>query len=301
MRNAEPSLARIRLLGSFEVAARGAVATFTTRKSRLLFAYLVLARGRILAREALATAFWPDLPDVQARRALHTTLWRVRLALETVSLPADEFMHSAADGIGFRADAPHWVDVAAVEDAARHAASSSPESADEQALAALEEASALYRGDLLADVFEEWCVVQRESFRAAQLRILEFALHARMARGEWRAALAWGHKLLELDGMQEHVHRALMQCHCAMGNRPAAIHQYHACAEVLKRELGVSPMEVTRQAYQAILTRTPSGTAAAEPPAPPFGVSIREELDRALASLDAARARVAGAAAKLQR
>lgn len=297
----------IRLLGSIELAVPGRrPAAFATRKSRLLFAFLVLARGRVLARDTVAAQFWPQLAEAQGRKALNTDLWRVREAFAHVALDAEDYLYSGADGIGFRDDSPHWLDIAQVEAAATQAAVRSPEAADDALLAALEQAAALYRGDLLHDVFEDWCLVQREAFRAAQLRMLDFAMRAHMARRQWRNALLWGERLLAVDALQEHVHRAMMHCHCSLGNRPAAIQQYQSCAQLLSRELGVSPMEETRRAYQAILSRTPRvpldpppGAEAQRVPAAHGDASILRAVGLAIASIETARACLLDASAKL--
>ena len=300
----------IRLLGSVELlAAPDRVASFATRKSRLLFAFLVLSRGRVMTREAIAAQFWRDLPEAQGRRALNTDLWRVREALSQAGLEPDRYLHSGADGIGFHDRAEYWLDTAQVEVSAHYAAATSPEAAGEERLRAVEDATLLFRGDLLQDVFEVWCLVQREAFRAAQLRMLDFAMRARMARGEWRRALVWGERLLGIDGLQEHVHRAMMRCHCGLGNRPAAVHQYQACLELLRRELGVSPMEETRRAYHAILARGPAGADAA--PAAVMAAmphacvarpeaSVLDAVGLAIASIDTARACLLGARASLR-
>jgi DNA-binding SARP family transcriptional activator len=66
-----------------------------------------------------------------------------------------------------------------------------------------------------------------------------------MGRKSWASALAIAQKMLNVDPLQEHVHRAMMRCHYLMGNRPGAVRQFTACVQLLRRELGVEPMEET--------------------------------------------------------
>ena len=51
---------------------------------------------------------------------------------------------------------------------------------------------------------------------------------------------------------QEAVHRAVMGCYCRLGDRPAAIRQYHTCVRVLRAELGLNPAPETEQLYRQI-------------------------------------------------
>src|SRR5688572_220693 len=74
---------RVHLLGGVEVfRADTLLPAFPTQKSLSLFAYLVLARGRLVHRDTLCGHFWGDQTDVEARKALRTCLWRIRSVIE---------------------------------------------------------------------------------------------------------------------------------------------------------------------------------------------------------------------------
>jgi LuxR family transcriptional regulator, maltose regulon positive regulatory protein len=45
--------------------------------------------------------------------------------------------------------------------------------------------------------------------------------------------------------------------HYQRGDRPSALLQYEKCREVLREELGISPMARTRQLWQAIVEGKP--------------------------------------------
>nr|WP_261334948.1 hypothetical protein [Rhizobium leguminosarum] len=70
---------RIRLLGGLEVMSREhRQIRFTTRKTSLLFATLVLAGRRGHRRELLSEAFWPGRSNEQARNSLRQALVDIR-------------------------------------------------------------------------------------------------------------------------------------------------------------------------------------------------------------------------------
>ena len=86
-----------------------------------------------------------------------------------------------------------------------------------------------------------------------------------------------------------------MRCHFSLGNRPAAMKQYATCAQLLRQELDVEPMEETRQVLETIVAAPSSErlgesgrTALAE--GDYLSIESRlQEINLAIASIDAAR------------
>ena len=286
---------RIYLLGNVELfLGDQRLGGFATKKSKALFAYLVLGKGKLYSREQLADVFWGDLPESRARRALSTDLWRIgNLLKDAGALHA--YLISDAETVGFNTAAPHWTDVEAFESGTGPAEHVDPIKADAEMIEGVSEASALYRGDLLDGVYDDWCLIQREAFQARHLAALEFLMGCDMEREYWANALSIGQKILSIDPFMEHVQRAVMRCHFKLGNRPAAVKQYATCAKLLRQELNVEPMEETRQILETIVaTSAPNGFDAARS-ITALGSGYRsvemrlEEITLAIASIDAAR------------
>ena len=83
-----------------------------------------------------------------------------------------------------------------------------------------------------------------------------------VAVGRRHTDLGYGQAVLTQDPLRENVHRCLMACHNSMGNRPLAIRQYQECARILQQELGIPPMEVTRELCRQIETGSARWTDA---------------------------------------
>ena len=285
---------RIYLLGNLELhLGSKRLSGFATKKSKALFAFLVLGKGRLYSREMLADTFWGDLPEARARRALSTDLWRIGNLLKDGGADPDLFLISNSDTVGFNMDAPHWVDVERFEAATRQIAHIDPSRADHQLVEEVSETAALYRGDLLDGIYDDWCQMQREALHAQHLHVLEFLMQHNAAHEYWSKALAIGQKILSIDPLIENVQRSVMRCHFKLGNRPAAVKQYATCARLLRQELDVEPMEETRQALEAIIS-APTAKQFSEGLVPldsEFGsVEMRlQEITLAIASIDAAR------------
>ena len=287
---------RIYLMGNLELHLGGKrLGGFATKKSKTLFAYLVLGKGKLFSREMLADTFWGDLPEVRARRALSTDLWRIGNLLKDAGADPDLFLISNSDAVGFNADAPHWVDIERFEASARQIGHIDPGDADRALIDEVTETTSLYRGDLLEGVYDDWCQMQREALHAQHLNALEFLMQHHVARGYWAKALAIGQRILSIDALMENVQRSVMHCHFKLGNRPAAVKQYASCARLLRQELDVEPMEETRRMLEAIISVPTADSLASGIGIAPLESGFRsvemrlEEITLAIASIDAAR------------
>lgn len=284
---------RVQLFGSLELARGGRrLPPFPTRKARSLFSFLLVYCRRMHPRDVLAGTFWGDQPEPVARRHLSTELWRIRRVLaadgDALALRVEE------DAVGIELCAGAYLDSAAFEEALRPIAHRPAEELTPAEARALEEAVALYRGDLLEEVYEDWCAGERERLRAlaldARFRAMGYHLHRR----SWADALEHGQRLLEADPLNEPVHAALMRCYFGAGNRAAAIRQYAACVRLLHDELDVEPMPETVALYESI--------RAGAPPAPAAGGSIANRPVASIASAAAdALARMQSAERDLRR
>jgi DNA-binding SARP family transcriptional activator/predicted ATPase len=227
---------RIQLLGSFQITEdEKPIARLQSDRLQALLAYLVLQRDQPLARQQLAVTFWPDTTDAQARTNLRTLITRLREALPD----ADQFLKVDAQTVQWRSDASCAIDVIKFE----------------QALAAncLTDASALYRGDLLPGCYDDWITGERERLRQAYQHTLDRLIAQAERQGRFDQAIVYAQRLLRHDPLHETTYRHLMRLQLASGDRSGALRTYHACATMLRDELGVEPAPETRTLYAQLL------------------------------------------------
>ena len=248
-RLAAMGLAGLRLFGGVELkTSSGDPLPIPRKKAQALLAYLACHPGQAQPRDKLATLFWPEMDDQQARANLRKTLFVLRSHLSAV--PSSLRIEEEAIALDLSA---LDVDVLAFERLARKA---DPE--------ALQQAAELYRGDLLEGLdvteapFQEWLVAERERLRELALETLARLLGHQKKLDDPAAAVATAQRLLTLDPLQEAVHRTLMRIYSGQGRRDAALRQYQGCVDTLRRELSVEPETETRQLYQEILRERPA-------------------------------------------
>jgi DNA-binding SARP family transcriptional activator len=264
---AEPATRlRIRLFGGMHFSwGDGPPLDFPTQKAQSLFAFLALNRQRMHRREAVSGVFWGDRPEESARKCLRTTLWRVRRVLDLEDVSAAHPLMVSSGGIGFNTQVDYWLDVEEFERRMRAVRGSGRGTLQPAEAQMLEEAVALYRGDLLDAIYDDWCVHDRERLRLMYLSALERLMLHHEACGAWDQAIAAAQRLLASDPILEHVHRAVMRCYFVQGNRPAALRQFALCVRTLRTELDVEPMEETTAVFEEIRRAEPGRPSPSTP------------------------------------
>lgn len=259
MSSASPSL-EIKLLGGLHVTVAGADAPgFHQPRLQALLAYLLIHRHAPRLRQELAFLFWPDSGEAQARTNLRKLLHMLRGRLPT----PDAYLHLTAETVQWRPDAPYTLDVAEFQHALRRAAQPGADAAHHWA-AALR----VYRGDLLPGHYDDWVLTCREELRDLAADVLRRLIAHHHDRGELAAALQFARQLLAHDPLHEETHRTIIGLHLELDDRAAALRAYHACATLLREELGVDPSPATEALYQAALQADATPVAIPDVPSP---------------------------------
>jgi predicted ATPase/DNA-binding SARP family transcriptional activator len=243
---------RIYLFGKPEIHdAQGQPVRLTTRKVEQLLAYLCLHRDQAQARERLAGLLWGESPEEKARVSLRAALHALREALEPKPDQKGKFLLLSRTSVQFNPEAPCWVDLGQFEKLS--------EQADvlrgSEQTHALEEAVALYRGELLQGTYDEWCLEARDRLKDLYLKALQELVVCHTEQREFAQAIHCAKELLAKNPLLEEVHRQLIYLYFATGNRNAALEQYRECQRILKEALDVEPLPETQALYREIEAR----------------------------------------------
>jgi DNA-binding SARP family transcriptional activator len=249
---------RIRVLGRLHIdQADGSVAL--AQRAGVLLAYLAVHVGRAHRREMLAETLWPDCSPAYSRAYLRRALWQARRALDLGE--NDGVLSSDTEWIELRPSP--LVSIDAVEFAAAFHTLSTAAGADRPSLLhRCISATELYRGDLLEDCADDWCLVPRERYRSLHVTMLEWIIEQILDRDHLLAE-TFCQRLLEVDSAHEWAHRALMWVLWAAGDRTRALRQFEVCREHLTRELNVKPALATTELRDRIALDQQVSRAAA--------------------------------------
>lgn len=238
----------IAILGLVQVHSDNQSRVINAPQLASLLGYLCLngADGHAISREALIDVLFPELPPLQARRALSDALYRLRLSLgaDANSVVSDErtvaLCESSVDVMIFR----HGITSGTLE----------------EELSALE----LYRGDLLEQVDDDWALGQRAVLRELMLATLARVCGQLFERGRLADAIIYTHRWVDADPYNETAHRTLMRLYTALNRQDAALHHYDRLCKLLDRELQATPLPETRAVGEALRAPQRSRLSAEE-------------------------------------
>jgi DNA-binding SARP family transcriptional activator len=245
---------QIRVLGPAAVAHDGTLSTqpeWSRERVRSLLCWLV-ARRRVTRAETEA-ALWPDADGNAAGGNLRTTLGYMQRVLEPERAAGDAPFHVRADGEALLlADEAVTVDAWEFERLLDKAADAEAAGAPTVALSAYEAAAALWGGEYLVDVYDDWAGPERDRLRSRFLAGSVRAGELQLAAGDVDRALLLATRAIEAEPWSENAHRLAIAAHLARGDRASARRALDRCHAALG-DLGVEADELTVMLERAVL------------------------------------------------
>ena len=225
------------LLSGFELSAGGEPIPLPLAAQRVV-AFVALRR-RPVQRLHVAGSLWLDSSEDHANASLRTALWRLRRSgipvvdanstriglLRNVRVDVDEVTEAAESAIAGNGEPPgRWRSLFAV-------------------------------GELLADWYDDWVIVERERMRHLQLRALEALCRCLTDQGRHAEAVEAGYAAVAAEPLRESGHRAVIEAFMAEGNLSDAVRQYRICRRMLDERLGVGPSPALEQMMRIVSVR----------------------------------------------
>jgi DNA-binding SARP family transcriptional activator len=242
--------ARIQLCGRLVVEVDGSRIEdrLPGRRGRVLFAYLVLNRGRPLSRDELLMAGWGADAPMTAGNALSVLLSKLRHGLGADRLRGRTEIELLLPQAAF-------VDVEAALEGAHRAESCI---ADERWAQAWGPAGIAYHvatRPFLSGLEAPWIDQWRRRLEEVRLRGLECYAAASLGLGGPAVAQAEerARMLTELAPYRESGHRLLMEALERRGNVAEALRAYERLRVLLREELGITPSPTVQAVHRRLL------------------------------------------------
>jgi pimeloyl-ACP methyl ester carboxylesterase/DNA-binding SARP family transcriptional activator len=228
-------MVRVLVLGDLTVEADGrTLDPIRGRRARSLLGWLAVHPG-LHPRARVAAVFWPDVLDESARSSLRTTLATLRREL---GQPVADAITATRERVGLERHPGIWIDLQAFEELVAHGE--------------FEQAAALSRGDLLADLDDDWVNEARERHRSEMVEVLGQLARQAERSGDLGEALDRTREQVALDPLSEEAHRELARRLAAAGDRAGALAAFRVFSARLQRELGIAPSPQTRELVDRI-------------------------------------------------
>ena len=250
------SKARIQLCGRFVVDIDGSRIqdTLPGRRGRVLFAYLVLNRGRPSPRDELLMAGWGVDAPPEARNALSVLLSKLRHGLGVDHLQGRTEIELLLPPATF-------VDVEAALEGAHRAESAIAEGQWAQAWGPAGIAYHVATRPFLTGLDAPWIDQWQRRLEEVRLRGLECFGAASLGLGGPALAQAEerARMLTELAPYRETGHQILIEALERRGNVAEALRAYERLRVLLREELGTAPSPILRAVHRRLLQLSAEG------------------------------------------
>ena len=187
------------------------ITQFRSNNNKGLLVYLALQSERSFPREVLATLFWPEESESNARNNLRQSLHQLRKVLGDLENPGEAYLLVTRQTVQFNADSDFNLDVNHFWQLVDRGD--------------LEAATAVYQGDLLPGFtcdslpFEDWLRHEREQLHQAALEAMSEVTQEHLQAGRPDKAQAVARQQLALEPWRESACRQLMQAYALAGDR----------------------------------------------------------------------------------
>jgi two-component SAPR family response regulator len=253
MMTAPTAAVTARCLGRFSLTVGGApVERWRAGKTRRLFQYLLVNRGRVVLREKLQQALWPGAEWSRSSGSLKVAMHALRqiLAAPTTDSggPTVRILHQD-HGYALHAD-DIWIDLEQFEADFQTGRAAEARGDCATAVQMYRRAVELYDGDFLAGECADWIEEQREWMKAIALRALDRLRDDAVGRHDFSEAILCCRRILDIDPYREEAYQTLMSVHGYLGELGRVRSWHELCVRRLRTELDVEPTSATEHLFR---------------------------------------------------
>jgi len=217
-----------------------------------MFCYIATHKNRRVQKEVLIDAFWRDEDIDVVEKNFHPTISHIRKALNSRQPLKQNFILFRDGAYQLNPEFSYRIDTEEFGERIADAQTAKREGDDTRLRESLESAYALYRGEYMEGLYEDWAEEQRPVYGEQFLRILNALAKLSVAEKRWNEALRFANEILEIDPYREDLHRLILKV-LAGQSKPAAVRKhYENMQQILKDELGVQPAAETRRLFQEL-------------------------------------------------
>ncbi|MEM7118462.1 MAG: BTAD domain-containing putative transcriptional regulator [Chloroflexota bacterium] len=257
---------KITLFGSIQVQAGGKlIEQYRSESVRGLLFYLALTPAGPKQRSILATLFWPDASEKQARNNLRQILTRLRQAFNSVDPTLSKVLLTTTHKTITLQKELIWCDAVELQNHLTAVTNHAHQDlyACPTCWERLQQAVQLFQGDFLngfhlvgSTSFNKWQDGLREHYHVQILLALDTLLVMAHQRGELALVQQFAQQQLALEPWREEGQRHLIWALTQLGETEAAIRQYEQFKALLEAEFGLQPEAETTALYRQIRTAT---------------------------------------------
>ncbi|MCT8136788.1 transcriptional regulator [Anaerobacillus sp. CMMVII] len=246
---------KVKTLGDFQVwlgHEKIHEKSWKREKAKELFQVFVTYKTKMFPKGELLQLLWHELDEDSAQRDFKVALNALNKAIEPGrQARSNPYFIQREDSLyGINKEAVLEVDSEIFELTIEKGLK---EKGNKEAIEILTQGLTLYEGDYLPTRrYDDWCVEERERLQVLFLRGAEKLAQLYLENEGYDEAIYWSEAILVKDVCWEEAYRILMYAYYKKKNRTYALRIYERCCKVLQEELGIEPIDATKQIYKRI-------------------------------------------------
>jgi DNA-binding SARP family transcriptional activator/Flp pilus assembly protein TadD len=248
----------IKVLGPVEIyrdaAKPFAPDAWTTRRARDIFCYIATSKHRRVPKDVLIEAFWPDQDAATVEKNFHPTISHIRKALNSRQALKQNFVVFRDGAYQLNPELSYSIDSEEFDHFIVEAEKAKREKDAARFRMSLEAAYALYRGEFMAGVYDDWADERRQFYVEQAARVISALAKLSLSEKRWADALKFSGEALREDPFREDMHRLTMKALAAQGKPAAVKKHFEGMKKVLSDELGIEPSPETRRLYKELVS-----------------------------------------------
>jgi len=254
------------MLGPLEVWHNGTRLTVGGPRNQLVLALLLVNAGRVVPRDQLVDALWPDDPPTTARAQLQNCVSALRRMLGAAGAPADVITCRNSGYTLQLGDAT--LDMSVFEQLTQQARSMIDQRPSE-ATASFRESLKLWRGSCLAGISNRHIQAEAARLDEKRLATIEECVDVELRLGRHHELIGELSALADEHPLREPFHARLILALVRAGRRAEALAAYRCCRDLLRESLGLDPGPALQSLYVRILQADPDLVAPEAGPSEP--------------------------------
>ena len=227
---------KVYFLGKFELFIRGVSKTpmFKRSSTKAIFAFFLLHPEKRFSWEEISAWAWPESPPKTAHQMFLNALSELRK-----SIPAFKLLIQYQEG-GYRLNPESHIFVDVLEISILFE-EFLKEKDEVKKITWGEHIVSLYGGPLLPDFYYLWVENLRVSLEERYLSVLRYLAAKYAEKGEYEKSNLYCGKYLEIDKLDEDIHRLLITNYLHSGKKAKAYKQFEKLKKILYEELKIEP------------------------------------------------------------
>ncbi|OQA18939.1 MAG: Cyclic di-GMP phosphodiesterase response regulator RpfG [bacterium ADurb.Bin363] len=223
---------------------------WNTKKTKLLFLYLISQWGQKVSEDKIIDMFWPESSIEKARQNLYNSVFHIRkVIVSRIAIPPKKVINIHHSTYEINPSITCWYDVNEFEKLYNSGMTEADRGKTEESIRDFKEAIELYRGRFLENYYEDWVINEGYQLQEKFTYMLKELARFFLEKGGYQTSIAYAQSAVEEDPCDQEAYYLIMQCHYLQGKSEQVVRQYLLCSQTLQDEMNITPSEKLTELY----------------------------------------------------